>query len=98
MSAGRFICTGVGRPITNDAQRRAATRSEDRQTASVVVSLRDLDLTSPGGRPEASRRIDNAAARLCEHFRNHERIDDQLNYFDCLRGATVTPARAETHR
>ena len=58
-------------------------------SASEVVSVKDLDLRSDQGRGELRSRMLIVAKRLCSRFRNTARIDDRENFFECIRGIKV---------
>jgi UrcA family protein len=64
------------------------------ESASMAVSLRDLQMSSPADRVEALRRIHSAALQLCNRFGNPSRVDDRETRADCIRQA-VEAAQAQ---
>lgn len=70
---------GLGVPAADGSQ----------ETASMRISLRDVDLTTPSGHALAAGRVVSAARRLCTRFRNSSRIDDAEIFAACVHDATV---------
>jgi UrcA family protein len=67
----------------------APAAAGSRETSSMRISLRDVDLTTTSGNALAAVRIVDAARGLCARFRNSSRIDDAETFAACVHNAAA---------
>lgn len=67
----------------------SAVEPPSSETASLAVSLADLDLTTQAGADAAAGRINAAAKKLCRQFADDRKVSAWATYTDCYHATTA---------